>query len=66
MTCTNRVWYTGIPRTSGSPRNSIILPEGYNLYTIKYSTADLYYDATNQTLVGCISVRPRVYESSSI
>jgi hypothetical protein len=38
-----------------SPRNSIIPHEGYNPYTLEnHSTADLYYDATNQT-VGSVS-----------
>jgi hypothetical protein len=38
-----------------SPRNSIIPHKGYNPYTLEnHSTADLYYDATNQT-VGSVS-----------
>jgi hypothetical protein len=38
-----------------SLRNAIIPHEGYNPYTFEnHSTADLYYDATNQTL-GSIS-----------
>ena len=59
------------------PRNSIILHEGYNPYTLEnHSTADLYYDATTQTLgsvslpqslyftmqLECIFIHPRVYE----
>ena len=64
-----------------SPRNSIIPHEGYNPYTLEnHSTADLYYDATTQTLgsvslpqslyftmqLGCIFIHPRVYEISRV
>ena len=64
-----------------SPRNSIIPHEGYNPYTLEnHSTADLYYDATTQTLgsvslpqslyftmqLGCIFIYPRVYEISRV
>ena len=64
-----------------SPRNSIIPHKGYNPYTLEnHSTADLYYDATTQTLgcvslpqslyftmqLGCIFIHPRVYEISRV
>ena len=54
---------------------------GYNPYTLEnHSTADLYYDATTQTLgsvslpqslyftmqLGCIFIHPRVYEISRV
>ena len=39
-----------------SPRNSIIPHKGYNPYALEnHSTADLYYDATTQTL-GSVSL----------
>ena len=63
-----------------SPRNSIIPHKKYNPYSFEnHSTADLYYDATNQTLyigsvflitgtmqLGCIFTHSRVYETSSV
>ena len=46
-----------------SPRNSIIPREGYNTHTLEnHSTADLYYDATNQTLHGkCFPHHPYAF-----
>ena len=61
----------------------IIPHEGYNQYTLEnHSTADLYYDATTQTLgcaspttstvlyftmqLRCIFIHPRVYEISRV
>ena len=49
------VWYNGIPR------NSIIPHEGYNPCTLEnHNTADLYYDATTQTL-GSVSLPQSLY-----
>ena len=44
-----------------SPRNSIIPHKGYNPHTLEnHSTADLYYDATTQTL-GSVSLPQSLY-----
>ena len=52
LRCMGIVPECGIMEFRGrSPRNSIIPREGYNPYILEnHSTADLYYDATNQTL----------------
>ena len=73
------MWYNGIPRAK--PKEFHYTTRGYNPYTLEnHGTADLYYDATTQTLgsvslpqslyftmqLGCIFIHPRGYEISRV